>query len=185
MKRKKDPRDVVYNYDGVNYVGSYDSKGNFHPPCRPPERPKKSGCSCERKDETSAEIDKLNYDPLKGARAAYGSQIIYEKINEIIDAINKLEREEKEEGVLAEPLIKDEKVRKAVRIWADSLRDVMCDGAITFYVDTAYCTFNTDVWKSNDKRDSDIAELDLVFDYGGLEDSLTYTIAELCGEEEE
>lgn len=59
MKFKKDPRDVVYNYGGVNYVGSYDSKGNFHPPCRPPERPKKSGCSCERKDETSAEIDRL------------------------------------------------------------------------------------------------------------------------------
>ena len=85
----------------------------------------------------------------------------------------------------AEPLIKDEKIRKAVRAWVDSLRDVMCDGAITFYVDTAYCTFCTDVWKSNDKRDFDIAELDLVFDYDGLEDSVTYTIDELCGEEEE
>lgn len=42
MKLKKDPRDVVYNFDGVNYVGSYDSNGDYHPPCQPP----KSGRSC-------------------------------------------------------------------------------------------------------------------------------------------
>ena len=48
MKIKKDPRDVVYNINGVNYVGLYDSKGNYHPPCRP----LKNGCSYESKDQT-------------------------------------------------------------------------------------------------------------------------------------
>lgn len=82
MKRKKDPRDVVYNYDGVNYVGSYDSKGNFHPPCRPPERPPKSDCSCKWADETSVEPtrdqDIVNW--LRSENAYLRGQIeVYEK----------------------------------------------------------------------------------------------------------
>ena len=87
-----------------------------------------------------------------------------------------------------EPLIKDEKIRKAVRAWADNLRESMCDGEITFYVDNPYCTFQADVWKNYNNRT--IAEIDLVFDHneldnGELDNGKIYTIAELCGEEEE
>ena len=91
--------------------------------------------------------------------------------------------EEWEDYKPAEPLIKDEKIRKAVRAWADNLRESMCDGEITFYVDNPYCTFQADVWKNYNNRA--IAEIDLVFDHNELDDGKIYTIAELCGEEEE
>ena len=91
--------------------------------------------------------------------------------------------EEWEDYKPAEPLIKDEKIRKAVRAWADNLRESMCDGEITFYVDNPYCTFQADVWKNYNNRA--IAEIDLVFDHGELDNGKIYTIAELCGEEEE
>lgn len=91
--------------------------------------------------------------------------------------------EEWEDYKPAEPLIKDEKIRKAVRAWADNLRESMCDGEITFYVDNPYCTFQADVWKNYNNRA--IAEIDLVFDHNELDNGKIYTIAELCGEEEE
>lgn len=91
--------------------------------------------------------------------------------------------EEWEDCKPIEPLIKDEKIRKVVRAWVDNLRPYMCDGVITFYVDTTYCTFQVDVWGDHNTRD--IAELDLVFDYNGLEDNTTYTTDELCGGEKE
>lgn len=95
--------------------------------------------------------------------------------------------EEWEDYKPVEPLIKDEKVRKVVRAWVDNLRDIMCDGAITFYIDTAYCSFLTDVRRGIETRDFDVAELDLALDldYADLEDGTAYTIVELCGEEEE
>lgn len=38
-------------------------------------------------------IEKLNYDPLKDASFMFGNKVLYDKIDEIIDAINKLETE--------------------------------------------------------------------------------------------
>lgn len=77
----------------------------------------------------------------------------------------------------AEPLIKDEKIRKAVRAWAEA-NDI-----------NSGHYYNTDIkfdaaehrlqWIQTSIEFNDITGLD------NLEDGETYTIAELCGEEEE
>ena len=76
-----------------------------------------------------------------------------------------------------EPLIKDEKIRKAVRAWAEA--NVINSGHY----------YNTDIkfdatehrlqWIQTAIEFNDITGLE------NLEDGETYTIAELCGEEEE
>lgn len=76
-----------------------------------------------------------------------------------------------------EPLIKDEKIRKAVRAWAEA--NAINSGNY----------YNTDIkfnvtehrlqWIQTAIEFNDITGLD------NLEDGETYTIAELCGEEEE
>ena len=76
-----------------------------------------------------------------------------------------------------EPLIKDEKIRKAVRAWAEA--NVINSGHY----------YNTDIkfdatehrlqWIQTAIEFNDIMGLD------NLEDGETYTIEELCGEEEE
>ena len=38
-------------------------------------------------------IEKLNYEPMKDPSFMFGNGVLYDKINEIIDAINKLETE--------------------------------------------------------------------------------------------
>ena len=71
----------------------------------------------------------------------------------------------------AKPLIKDEKVRKAVRAWAEvnGLFDVDYDDTQNAFI-----------------RFDFIICFDYFFDeHDGLEAGRTYTIAELCGEEEE
>lgn len=66
-----------------------------------------------------------------------------------------------------EPLIKDEKIRKAVRAWAEATN--------TSAVDYNYGDLTS---LQNDST--------MTFDGGlGIEDGDNYTIAELCGEEEE
>lgn len=70
-----------------------------------------------------------------------------------------------------EPLIKDEKIRKAVRAWADAnnITQVSHDAG----------------WNALRCTDFVIA-FDYDFDrHDGLKDMKSYTIAELCGEEEE
>ena len=67
----------------------------------------------------------------------------------------------------AEPLIKDEKVRKAVRAWADgnNIESVHYDA----------------FWRGFRRDNSSIT----VWEELPLEDNKVYTIAELCGKEEE
>lgn len=65
-----------------------------------------------------------------------------------------------------EPLIKDEKIRKAVRAWAEG----------NMVTRVQYDAF----WRGFRNRDSTIT----VWEELPLEDNKTYTIAELCGEEE-
>lgn len=82
-----------------------------------------------------------------------------------LDELNK----EWEDYTPAEPLIKDEKVRNAVRVWAD-------------VVGTNKCTYDR-FWET-------FSSMDTAISFGGvykfeLEDEKNYTIAELCGEEEE
>lgn len=77
----------------------------------------------------------------------------------------------------AEPLIKDEKIRKAVRAWAEANEydfDKRLD--YTEYVGGYGCSFMT--------YDSDDNEIHFCKKLG-LEDGKDYAIAELCGEEEE
>ena len=66
-----------------------------------------------------------------------------------------------------EPLIKDEKIRKAVRAWAD----------VNNVESVHYDAF----WRGFRRANSSIT----VWEELPLEDNEVYTIAELCGEEEE
>ena len=75
--------------------------------------------------------------------------------------------EEWEDYKPAEPLIEDEKIRKAVRAWADgnNIESVHYDA----------------FWRGFRRDNSSIT----VWEELPLEDNKVYTIAELCGEEEE
>ena len=72
-----------------------------------------------------------------------------------------------------EPLIKDEKIRKAVRAWAEANEIETVD------YDKYWVAFERD-----DKTIS-FKDYDKCLGFYGLDDSETYTIDELCGEEEE
>lgn len=80
-----------------------------------------------------------------------------------IDQLN----EEWEDYEPAEPLIKDEKIRKVVRLWADG----------NMATRVQYDAF----WRGFRCEDSTIT----VWEELPLEDNKTYSIDELCGEEEE
>ena len=70
----------------------------------------------------------------------------------------------------AEPLIKDEKIRKAVRAWAEAneITQVSYDAGWNAFRCTDF-----------------VVDFDYDFDrHDGLKDMESYTIAELCGEEE-
>lgn len=70
-----------------------------------------------------------------------------------------------------EPLIKDEKIRKAVRAWAEA-NELEPDYEVKYDADM----YGLNSWQT-----------DINFNYriDGLEHNEEYTIAELCGEEEE
>lgn len=84
-----------------------------------------------------------------------------------LDELNK----EWEDYQSAEPLIKDEKIREAVRAWAElnNIKEVA-------YIITGG---GLSVFTKNG------AEIDFTFQVQGVRDDRHYTIAELCGEEEE
>ena len=71
----------------------------------------------------------------------------------------------------AEPLIKDEKIRKAVRAWADANK-FEADYEVRYYSNTC----SLDSWQADIEFNAHIP---------GLKDEEKYTIAELCGEAEE
>ena len=82
--------------------------------------------------------------------------------------------EEWEDYIPAEPLIKDEKVRKAVREWAEA------NGVGTvLYKEDNYRFY------ADDTEIGSMIELENIPEYIGLRHEHRYTIAELCGEEEE
>lgn len=72
-----------------------------------------------------------------------------------------------------EPLIKDEKIRKAVRVWAEAIgaKNIVFDGSKKVY--SFYYENNKGVEKLFIYGDNDLEELK------------RYTITELCGEEAE
>lgn len=81
--------------------------------------------------------------------------------------------EEWEDYKPAEPLIKDEKIRKAVRAWAEAC-----------FIETVEYD---EYWVSFRRDDKTISfkDEDRRLGFYGLENSRDYTIDELCGEEEE
>lgn len=70
-----------------------------------------------------------------------------------------------------EPLIKDEKIRKAVKVWAEA-NELEPD----FEVRYSESSFTLISWQASIEFNAKI---------DGLEHNKTYTITELCGEEEE
>jgi hypothetical protein len=79
--------------------------------------------------------------------------------------------EEWEDYKPAEPLIKDEKIRKAVRVWAE-VNELEPDYEVRYSENT----FSLISWQACIEFNTQI---------DGLEHNKKYTIAELCGEEEE
>lgn len=85
--------------------------------------------------------------------------------------------EDVKENSTAEPLIKDEKIRKAVRAWAEAVGG----SPVCFYEDAGY----EGVGRLKIYREGYPAVFDLGHQFYDLELDTQYTIAELCGEEEE
>lgn len=79
-----------------------------------------------------------------------------------------------EDYILPEPLIKDEKIRKAVRTWAEA------NGYTKLWV---YHDHTTISFYNEDDGDNEITFNTM--EKFGLENLKCYTITELCGEEEE
>lgn len=104
-------------------------------------------------------------------RVEYDSLTSHEKVIRSFDSIAEL-NEEWEDYKRKEPLIKDEKIRKAVRAWWETIPDAVTDKRV-FY-----------------KNNHDFA-VGIYTIYCGeiypetLEKCKLYTIVELCGEEEE
>lgn len=94
----------------------------------------------------------------------YSNRVAYDSLAELNEVWEDYES--------AEPLIKDEKVRKAVRAWAEAneIETVEYD----------------DYWVSLRRDDKVISfkDEDTCLGLYNLEDNKTYTIDELCGEEE-
>ena len=89
-----------------------------------------------------------------------------------VDSLAEL-NEEWEDYKPAEPLIKDKKIRKAVRAWAEVNGIHNCDH---LRYDKG-CQSLTDIYTRN--------EISFNYKFETLDDGIEYTIAELCGEEEE
>lgn len=85
--------------------------------------------------------------------------------------------EDVKENSPAEPLIKDEKIRKAVRAWAE----VLGANEVEFYGDRKWLGFRTKLIGSEYPSSFEL-------NYSGSKNTLvafkTYTIAELCGEDD-
>lgn len=76
-----------------------------------------------------------------------------------------------------EPLIKNEKVRKAIRAWADAARIDMAYLYIDNEKPSTFCVY---------KLAADCHYIQIAFhDKNPIKDGRAYTIAELCGEDEE
>lgn len=97
-----------------------------------------------------------------------GEQFVYNSLAEL--------NEEWEDYKPAEPLIKDEKIRKAVRAWAEvngikSVAFENYDDENIYFIDRDY---EPQIWFPNKS-----------VLWSSLDDGKIYSIAELCGEEEE
>ena len=109
-------------------------------------------------------VGELHYEPDKEYHFTVATEdpadmAIYRSLTEL--------NEDWEDYVPTEPIIKDEKIRKAVRAWAEGSN----------FQSVHYDAF----WTCFRRGDSSIT----VWEELPLEDNKAYTIDELCGEEEE
>lgn len=95
-----------------------------------------------------------------------------EQADGIIDCMNY----HPEVEIPKEPLIKDEKIRKAVRAWAEAVGG----SPVCFYEDTGY----EGVGRLKIYREGYPAVFDLGHQFYDLELDTQYNITELCGDEE-
>ena len=125
------------------------------------------------RNKKTGEIGELHYEPDKEYHFTVATEdpadmAIYRSLAEL--------NEEWEDYKPKEPLIKDEKIRKAVRAWAEA-NDINSG----HYYNTGIkfnATEHRLQWIQTAIEFNDITGLD------NLEDGETYTIDELCGEEE-
>ena len=88
--------------------------------------------------------------------------------------------EEWEDYKPAEPLIKDERIRKAVRAWAEA------NGNKVFEVQVSYQSYGDGSWSLRETTSEEDCGLAFIGKIPGeLDLGSRYTIDELCGEEEE
>lgn len=110
------------------------------------------------------EIEEINLVVMNDERDCYESFAEYHSLAELC--------EEWEDYTPKEPLIKDEKIRKAVRAWAEA------NEIETVEYDEYWVSFRRDdktiSFKDEDRR----------LGFYELENSKDYTIDELCGDEE-
>lgn len=111
------------------------------------------------------EIEEINLVVMNDERDCYESFAEYHSLAEL--------NSEWEDYATKEPLIKDEKVRKAIRAWAEAC-----------FIETV--EYN-EYWVSFRRDDKTISfkDEDRRLGFYELENSRDYTIDELCGEEEE
>lgn len=122
------------------------------------------------KNKKTGEIGELHYEPDKEYHFTVATEdpadmSIYRSLAELND--------EWEDYEPKEPLIKDEKIRKAVRAWADA------NEIETVEYDKYWVAFG------RDEKTISFKDYDKCLGFYGLDDNATYTIDELCGEEEE
>ena len=126
------------------------------------------------RNKKTGEIGELHYEPDKEYHFTVATEdpadmAIYRSLAEL--------NEEWEDYKPKEPLIKDEKIRKAIRAWAEA-NDI--NSGHYYNTDIKFnATEHRLQWIQTAIEFNDITGLD------NLEDGETYTIAELCGEEEE
>lgn len=111
------------------------------------------------------EIEEINLVVMNDERDCYESFAEYHSLAEL--------NADWEDYAPKEPLIKDEKIRKAVRAWAEA------NEIETVEYDEYWVSFRRD-----DKTIS-FKDEDRCLGFYELENSRDYTIKELCGEEEE
>ena len=104
------------------------------------------------------EIDKLK-ETLEEIHKLAEESVLY------LPRLESLDHEEKE------PLIKDEKIRKAVRAWAEAC------GANKVAIANNYCLTT--------EEDEDVEIVFTLPIFEGMDDDDFYTIAELCGDSKE
>ena len=116
------------------------------------------------------ELEKGDDEKYTGLRV-YKNDFMYKRYDSLAGVL-----EEWEDYEPKEPLIKDEKVRKAVRAWAEAVGG----SPVCFYEDTGY----EGVGRLKIYREGYPAVFDLGHQFYDLELDTQYTIDELCGEEE-